>query len=363
MKRSGHPKREDGYTMIFNELLEALMCADIPKRARRLIDVQMRFSFGCGPKSFTSLTKGEFASMADLDWSDTHRALGGLLEKRIFERDKTNMKRYRLNKYYSEWLVRVGLRDRPGYSDRLARMVKSHLAPSCEAPDAPGETPDEPSGKSAEPSGESPDREVDAMPASGKTPDELPGESPDRSGDSPDPEVKTPDASGETPDPPSGESPDGHLAKRQIGCADSPLETNGYDPVKKRLKKRLERKEDISSSYANQDPADPAPSPVPDDNPFFAPLADDDAFWRALASAYPDQDIPAQIRRMTAWLMANPKRKHKDYKRFIQGWLAREERKENTHGSEYPDTRRRDRDDPEEEPPPFSDFPPELVIR
>ena len=172
-----------------------------------------------------------------------------------------------------------------------------------------------------------------------------------------------PDESGETPDPPSGESPDGHLAKRQIGCADSPLETNGYDPVKKRLKKRLERKEDISSSYANQDPADPAPSPVPDDNPFFAPLADDDAFWRALASAYPDQDIPAQIRRMTAWLMANPKRKHKDYKRFIQGWLAREERKENTHGSEYPDTRRRDRDDPEEEPPPFSDFPPELVIR
>jgi len=58
MKRTGHPKREDGYTMIFNELLEALMCADIPKRARRLIDVQMRFSFGCGPKSFTSLTKG-----------------------------------------------------------------------------------------------------------------------------------------------------------------------------------------------------------------------------------------------------------------------------------------------------------------
>ena len=104
-------------------------------------------------------------------------------------------------------------------------------------------------------------------------------------------------------------------------------------------------------------------SPVPDDNPFFAPLADDHAFWKTLSSAYPDQEIPAQVRRMTAWLMANPKRRHKDYKRFIQAWLAREERKENAHGSECLDTRRRDRNDPEEEPVPFSDFPPELVIR
>ena len=84
MRRTGHPKREDGYTMIFNELLEALMCADIPKRARRLIDVQMRFSFGCGPKTFTSLTKSEYAALANLDWSDAHRALQWLLEKKIF---------------------------------------------------------------------------------------------------------------------------------------------------------------------------------------------------------------------------------------------------------------------------------------
>ena len=79
MKRTGHPKREDGYTTIFNELLEALMCADIPKRARRLIDVQMRFSFGCGPKSFTSLTTKDFACLADLDWSNAYRAITWLI--------------------------------------------------------------------------------------------------------------------------------------------------------------------------------------------------------------------------------------------------------------------------------------------
>ncbi|TFG59302.1 MAG: hypothetical protein E4H36_14080, partial [Spirochaetales bacterium] len=73
MKRNGRPKQADGYTMIFNELLEALMCADIPKRARRLIDVQMRFSFGCGPKTFTALTKSEYAALAVLDWLYANR--------------------------------------------------------------------------------------------------------------------------------------------------------------------------------------------------------------------------------------------------------------------------------------------------
>ena len=96
-----------------------------------------------------------------------------------------------------------------------------------------------------------------------------------------------------------------------------------------------------------------APSPVPDNHPFFASLTEDHAFWGALAAAYPHQDIPAQVRKMTAWLMANPKRRPRDYKRFIQGWLAREERKENAHG--------KSRANPEEIPAPFSDIPPELI--
>ena len=155
----------------------------------------------------------------------------------------------------------------------------------------------------------------------------------------------------------SVETTDGHLSKQQMTCADSPSESETCDLLKKVLKKDKERKKDISSSYANQgsaDPvADPAICPIPDDHPFFAPLIDDHAFWRTLASAYPDQEIPAQVRKMTAWLMANPKRKHKDYKRFIQAWLAREERKENAHGKH--------RTDSEESPAPFSDIPPELI--
>ena len=324
MKRTGHSKREDGYTMIFNELLEALMCADIPKRARRLIDVQMRFSFGCGPKLFTSLTTNDFACLSDLDWSNAYRAITWLIDKNIFEKDPEKSGRYRLNKLYHQWEVKVPLRDNPAYNEMLKKTVRR----SVDLTDEPVKTTD----------------------ASVETTDDLPVDLPgvcqnDRCL--------------------SVETTDGHLSKQQMTCANSPSESETCDLLKKVLKKDKESK-DIGS-YANQgfaDPdTDPAPSPVPDDHLFFTPLADDHAFWRALASAYPDQDIPAQIRKMTAWLMANPKRKHKDYKRFIQGWLAREERKENAHGSEYPDTRRRDRNDPEEEPPPFSDFPPELVIR
>ena len=304
MKRTGHPKREDGYTMIFNELLEALMCADIPKRARRLIDVQMRFSFGCGPKTFTSLTKSEYAALANLDWSDTHRALQWLLEKKIFEQDEKDMKRYRLNKYYRDWLVQVGLRDLPDFKNHLSRMVKKHLG------------------------------------LSGKTPDPQPG--------------KTPEAAASpiwrNTRRPSGETPDNDLAKRQTERDDSSLQSNGCGLLKKKKRKGKENKvyEEVYSYFFCRDLAG-----LLEGHPFFAGLKTDADFWNALAAAYPDQDIPMQINRMTAWLIANPNKRYKNYRRFIQGWLSRAERKENDYG--------KTRDDSAERPAPFSDIPPELI--
>jgi len=306
--------------MIFNELLEALMCADIPKRARRLIDVQMRFSFGCGPKSFTALTTKDFAMLSSLDLSNARKAISWLVKKDIFEPDAGNHGRYRLNKFYHLWKVKVPLRDDPFYKEILRKTVG---------------------------------RQVNlTYPEKVKTTYKSSGDLTTIGQIDLKKEVETAYID---------------RSKQPKTCADSLSESDTCVLLKKVLKKDKKRKEDISSSYANQDSADPvadpAIHPVPDDHPFFAPLAGDHAFWKTLSSAYPDQEIPAQIRKMTAWLMANPKRRHKDYKRFIQAWLAREERKENAHGREYPDTRRKDRDDPGEEPAPFSDFPPELVIR
>ena len=297
--------------MIFNELLEALMCADIPKRARRLIDVQMRFSFGCGPSTFTSLTKSEYAALANLDWSDAHRALQWLLEKNIFEQDEIDMKRYRLNKYYRNWLVRVGLRDIPKFKDHLSKMVKKHLTLSGNSPDQSGETPD---------------------PQPGKSPDEA-----------------------EAPiwrntRRLSGETPDDDLAKRQTERVSSSLKSDTCDLLKKKKRKGKENKdyEEVFTYFFCRDLAN-----LLDGHPFFSTLKTDADFWNALAAAFPDQDIFMHINRMTAWLIANPNKRYKNYKRFIQGWLSRAARKENDHG--------KNRNDSAERPAPFSDIPPELI--
>lgn len=41
--------------------------------------------------------------------------------------------------------------------------------------------------------------------------------------------------------------------------------------------------------------------------------------------AYPGLDIEAQLRRMDAWLRANPaKARYRNWERFVTGWLSRE---------------------------------------
>lgn len=46
-------------------------------------------------------------------------------------------------------------------------------------------------------------------------------------------------------------------------------------------------------------------------------------FWE---SVYPDVDVIEHItKRMVAWLDANPNRAKKNYKRFIQNWLSRQQ--------------------------------------
>jgi hypothetical protein len=151
---------------------------------------------------------------------------------------------------------------------------------------------------------------------------------------------------------------DGDLSKRQAKRGDSSLQSGGCDLLKKKKRKGKENKdhEEVSSYFFCRDLAD-----LLESHPFFSGLKMDADFWNALATAYPDQDIPMQINRMTAWLIANPNKRYKNYKRFIQGWLSRAERKENNHGKTAPEQRRGDRDDSQERPAPFSDIPPELI--
>lgn len=57
----------------------------------------------------------------------------------------------------------------------------------------------------------------------------------------------------------------------------------------------------------------------------------DKKHWR---DAYPACDIEIELNRMKAWLLANPKKRKKDYKRFINNWLSRTQDKGGTRTQE-----------------------------
>ena len=52
--------------------------------------------------------------------------------------------------------------------------------------------------------------------------------------------------------------------------------------------------------------------------------------------AYPKCDINSEIKKMAAWLVADPKRKKTNYKRFINGWLSRTQDRGGTKKSTQP---------------------------
>ena len=303
-KRNGNPQTENGFIRISNELWDAWMCSRFTAREERMIKVVMRFSYGMN-RTFALLSKSDLARFMNEHLPNVDGIMKSLLARGVIRVESPGSKgplRLSLNKRYREWRVDQALQKDPDFFGKVVRRMFG--------------------------------------------------------------EEGVPDETGYRSDK-SGYQTDNPEVINSITCRLSDQEHGGYqsdnllpdqasetvhEKPPGRHKKTIEKTiEDINISTSLVK----APSPVPDGHPFFAPLAYDHAFWRTLASAYPDQDIPAQIRKMTAWLMANPKRKHKDYKRFIQAWLAREERKENAHG--------KSRADSQEIPVPFSDIPPELI--
>ena len=63
-------------------------------------------------------------------------------------------------------------------------------------------------------------------------------------------------------------------------------------------------------------------------SPVFAPLVGEkfDKFWRAMSAAYDPYEWlkwDEQIQRADAWIAANPQRRPKDLRRFLQNWFSR----------------------------------------
>ena len=299
-RRNGNPKTADGFIRISNELWDAWMCSRFTAREERMIKVVIRFSYGMN-RSFALLSKSDLARFMNEHLPNVDKILKALQARGVIRLEAAGAKgplRLFLNKRYREWQVDQALRKDPDFFGKVARRMFGDGA----APDEAGYQFDKP--------GDQNDNVgvIDSI-TDGLSDREPPGDRSDN---------RKQDQDAETVyDIPSG--------------------------------RHKQTEEDIGLSTSSVR----VPSPVPDGHPFFAPLIGDRVFWNALAVAYPAQDIPAQVRKMTAWLMANPKRRHRDYKRFIQAWLAREEREEKIHGKSRTDAR--------ESPAPFSDIPPELI--
>lgn len=58
----------------------------------------------------------------------------------------------------------------------------------------------------------------------------------------------------------------------------------------------------------------------------FDDLATDTRYLDELQEAYPDLDLARELKRMRAWLDANPRHRYRNYKRFIVNWLNKEVR-------------------------------------
>jgi len=47
-----------------------------------------------------------------------------------------------------------------------------------------------------------------------------------------------------------------------------------------------------------------------------------------LAESFPEVDRPSEYRSADAWLWANPRRRPKNYRRFLVNWFSRQKRRE-----------------------------------
>lgn len=104
------PQKENGYTAIANELMEALAAYPIPASQMQCLLAVLRETYGWDRKTAAiSLTR--FVDLTKLDRRHAHRALNELVKKNVIKVNKRSAKdgtkltsMYRLNKIYTSWV-------------------------------------------------------------------------------------------------------------------------------------------------------------------------------------------------------------------------------------------------------------------
>ena len=100
-----NPQKENGFTPIANELLEALAKYRIPGEQRQCLDVILRKTYGFNKKQ-DAISLSQFVEMTGINRQNVIRAIKGLLSKkiiRVIKKDNKLSHIYEFNKYYNQW--------------------------------------------------------------------------------------------------------------------------------------------------------------------------------------------------------------------------------------------------------------------
>jgi phage replication O-like protein O len=99
------PQKENGFTAIANEVMDAFCHIRIPGEERQILDSILRKTYGWN-KSGDAIALSQFVEMTGLKKPAVVRAINGLLSKKIIvviEKDNVPAKVYKFNKDFEQW--------------------------------------------------------------------------------------------------------------------------------------------------------------------------------------------------------------------------------------------------------------------
>ena|SRR3990167_529496 len=101
-----YPQKENGYTAIANEIMEALAKIRIPGEARQMLDVIIRKTYGYN-KKFDMISTSQFMQLTGLKRFIIHRARKRLLLAKLItisKNDNSQILTYSFQKNYEKWI-------------------------------------------------------------------------------------------------------------------------------------------------------------------------------------------------------------------------------------------------------------------
>jgi len=108
---NGAPQKENGYTPIANELLEAIMLHGFSKRQLLFIMALCRMTYGYS-KKIDSLSGWQISKLTNIDSSDISKTIAELEKMNVIKTHDSGryshgifIKNIELNKYYDTWLT------------------------------------------------------------------------------------------------------------------------------------------------------------------------------------------------------------------------------------------------------------------